>query len=70
MFALSNIPREVPIVIIRSKLHTMIDCIIEKKYLVYFVFVIINNVLYIIQFTDLLLLSPLLLFSFLSCLRG
>ena len=45
MFALSNFPREVPIVIIRSKLHTMIDCIIENKHLVCFVSVIMNSVL-------------------------
>ena len=57
-------------VIIRSKLHTMIDCIIENKHLVYFVFLIMNNVLCIIQFTDLLPPSPLLLFSLLSCLKG
>ena len=54
--------REVSLVIIRFELHTMIDCIIENKYLVYFVFVIMNNGLYIIQLTDLLLLSTL--FSF------
>ena len=33
-------------------------------------FFIMNNVSYIIQFTDLLLPSSLSLFSFLSCLRG
>ena len=52
MFQLSDFPREVSIVIIRSKLHTMIDCIIENKHLIYFVIVIMNNVLYIIQFPE------------------
>ena len=36
---------EVSLVIIRFELHTMVDCIIENKYLVYFVFDIMNNVL-------------------------
>ena len=57
---------EVLMVIIRSKLHTTIDCIIQNKYLVYFVFVIMNNVLYMIQFAYLLLPFPS--FSFLSWL--
>ena len=35
--------------------YTMTDCIIENKHLVYFVFVIMNNALYMIQSTDLLL---------------